>query len=45
MTQSYDKRPYTNRKIQKAKWQHKNATKDFDYTTIAENGWLGSFVS
>ena len=27
---------YTHRKIQKAKWQHKNATKNFDYTTIAD---------
>ena len=36
LTQSYDKRPYTHRKIQKATWQHKNATKNFDYTTIAD---------
>ena len=28
--------PYTNRNLQKAKWQHKNATKTFDYTTIAD---------
>ena len=28
-------KPYTDRKIQKATWQHKNATKYFDYTTIA----------
>ena len=34
LTQSYDKSPYTHRKIQKATWQHKNATKIFDYTTI-----------
>ena len=27
LTQSYDKSPYTHRKIQKPKWQHKNATK------------------
>ena len=27
MNQSYDKSPYTHRKIQKATWQHKNATK------------------
>ena len=32
------KAPYTDRKIQKATWKHKNATKNFDYTTIAE--WL-----
>ena len=36
LTQSYDKSPYTHRKIQKATWQHKNATKNFDYTTIAD---------
>ena len=36
LTQSYDKSPYTNRKIQKATWQHKNATKNFDYTKIAD---------
>ena len=36
LTQSYDKSPYTNRKIQIASWQHKNATKNFDYTTIAD---------
>ena len=30
----YDKSPYTDRKIQKETWQHKNATKNFDYTTI-----------
>ena len=28
LTQSYDKSPYTHRKIQKATWQHKNATKN-----------------
>ena len=39
LTQSYDKSPCTHRKIQKASWQHKkNATKNFDYTTIAD--WL-----
>ena len=36
VTQSYDKSPYTHRTIQKATWQHKNATKNFDYTTIAD---------
>ena len=36
LTQSYDKRPNPQRKIQKASWQHKNATKTFDYTTIAD---------
>ena len=38
MTQSYDKSPYTHRKIQKATWQQKKATKNFDYTIIAD--WL-----
>ena len=36
LTRSYDKLPYTNRKIQNAKWQHKNATKNLDYTTVAD---------
>ena len=34
LTQSFDKSPYTNGKFQKAKSQHKNATKITDYTTI-----------
>ena len=33
-TQAYDKNLYTHRKIQTS--QHKNATKNFDYTTIAD---------
>ena len=36
LTQSCDKNPYTHRTIQKVTWQHKNATKNFDYTTIAD---------
>ena len=36
LTQSYDKSPYTHRKIQKAAGQHKNANKNFNYTTIAD---------
>ena len=36
LTESCDKNPYTHRTIQKATWQHKNATKNFDYTTIAD---------
>ena len=36
LTQSCDKNPYTQRTMQKATWQHKNATKNFDYTTIAD---------
>ena len=35
LTQSYDKTPYTNRKFE-SKGQHTNATKHFDYTTIAD---------
>ena len=36
LTQSYDKSPYTDRTIQKATWKHKDDTKNFDYTTIAD---------
>ena len=36
LAQSYDKSPFIQRIIQKAPWQHKTATKNFDYTTIAE---------
>ena len=36
LTQSYEKSPYTHKKIQKATWQHKNTNKNFDYTTIAD---------
>ena len=36
LTQTCDKNPYTYRIIKKATWQHKNATKNFDYTTIAD---------
>ena len=36
LTQSYDKSPYTRRRIQNETWQHKNATKNVDYTTIAD---------
>ena len=36
MTQFYDKSPYLHREIQKATWQHKNATKNFGYTTLAD---------
>ena len=35
LTKSYDKSPYTDREIQKATWQHKISTKNFDYLTIA----------
>ena len=36
LTQSRDKNPYTHRTIHKATWLHKNATKNCDYTTIAD---------
>ena len=36
LTQFYETSPYTNRKIRNAKWQHKNGTQNFDYTTIAD---------
>ena len=37
LTQSYDKNPYTNRKVKRTKSQHKKATKKFDYTAINYN--------
>ena len=36
LTQSYDKSPYTHRKIRKERDNTKNATKTFDYTTLLE---------
>ena len=42
-TKSYDKNLYTDRKIQNATWQHKNATKTFDFTTIADRLWTVSW--
>ena len=36
LTQSYDKTPYTNRKFENQRTTHTNATKNFDYTTIAD---------
>ena len=36
MTQFYDKSPYTNRNVKRAKWQHKERHKKFDYTTVAD---------
>ena len=32
----YDKNLNTDRKLEKAKWQHETARKNFDYTTIAD---------
>ena len=36
LTQSYDKNPFTDRNTNKAKWQHKNATKILDHIAIAK---------
>ena len=36
LTQSYDRTPYTNRKFENQRTTHTNATKNFDYTTIAD---------
>ena len=36
LTQSPDKRPYTNKNIKKAKWQHKQLHIKFDYTAVAD---------
>ena len=36
LTQSYDKSPHTNRNVKSATWQHKDVTKTFDYTAIAD---------
>ena len=36
LTQSYDKSPYTNRNVKRAKWQHKQRHKKFDYTTVVD---------
>ena len=36
LTKSYDKSPYTHRKIQKSSLQHKKRHQNFNYTTIAD---------
>ena len=36
LTQSYDKIPYTNRTVKRAKWQHKQRQRKFDFTSIAD---------
>ena len=36
LTQSYDKSPYTNINVKRAKWQHEKRNKKFDYTAIAD---------
>ena len=38
LTYSYEKSPYINRHVKKAKWQHKNATIMLEYTAIVD--WL-----
>ena len=45
MTQSYDNNPYTHRQIQNATRHRKNATKNFDYTTIADRLRAVSWIS
>ena len=35
LTQSYDKSPYTNRNVKRAKCQHKQRHKKFDYRAVA----------
>ena len=48
LTQSYDKIPYTNRKFENQRTTHTNATKNFDYTTIADRlrtvSWSNKFA-
>ena len=40
LTQSYDKSPYTNKNVIRAKWQHKKRHKKFDYKVVADRqGW------
>ena len=36
LTQSHDKRPYTNGNVKRAKCQHKQRHKKFDYTAVAD---------
>ena len=36
LTQSYDKIPYTNKNVKRAKWQHKQRHKKFDYTAVVD---------
>ena len=36
LNQSYDKSPYTNRNVKRAKWQHKQRHKKFDYRDVAD---------
>ena len=43
LTQSCDKNSCIHRTIQKAAWQHKNATQNLDYKTIADRLWTVSW--
>ena len=43
LIQSYEKRPCTQRKLQKTKWQRKNATKNFNNTTTADRLRIQTF--
>ena len=36
LTKSYEKSPYANSIVKRAKWRHKKATKKFDCTAIAD---------
>ena len=36
LTQSYDKSPYTNRNVKRAKLQHKQRHKKVDYTAVVD---------
>ena len=38
--QPYDKNPTTNRNVKRAKWQHKNGIKMFDYSAIKRHVYL-----
>ena len=41
LTQPCDKSPYTNRNDKKGKWQHKNASKMFDYIVLSDRRSVG----
>ena len=36
LTKSYDKSPYTNRNVKRAKWQHKQRNKKVEYRAVAD---------
>ena len=45
LTQSYGISPYTNINVKMANWQHKNATKNFDYTAIGDRLNVASWMN